>query len=117
MGDLLSGVSFNREILDQSTETGFMTATDLAEYLVRNNIPFRKAHSIVGKAVAYCIQNSKELTDLTLKELQDISESIAEDVFQVLGKEGSVNSRNTPGGTGTAAVKKALEKAEADLGI
>ena len=117
MADLLSGVSFNREILGHATETGFMTATDLAEYLVRKNIPFRKAHSIVGKAVAYCIQNSKELTDLTLKELQEISESIAEDVFEVLGKEGSVNSRNTPGGTGTAAVKKALEKAEADLGI
>jgi argininosuccinate lyase len=117
MGDLLSGVSFNREIFGHASEKGFMTATDLAEYLVGKNVPFRQAHSIVGRTVAYCIQNSKELTDLTLKELQDFSAAIAEDIFEVLGKEGSVNSRNTPGGTGTAAVMKALEKAEVDLGI
>jgi argininosuccinate lyase len=117
MSELLSGLSFNRETLKHATDTGFMTATDLAEYLVRKNIPFRQAHGIVGKAVAFCIENSKELTDLTLQELQEFSEVITEDVIEVLGAEGSVNSRNTSGGTAIAQVKKALEKAETHLGI
>ena len=117
MSELLSGLSFNRETLKHATDTGFMTATDLAEYLVRKNIPFRQAHGIVGKAVAFCIENSKELTDLTLQELQGFSNVITEDVIEVLGAEGSVNSRNTSGGTAIAQVKKALEKAETNLGI
>jgi len=117
MSELLSGLSFNRETLEHATETGFMTATDLAEYLVRKNIPFRQAHSIVGKAVAFCIENTRELTDLTLEELQVFSDVIAEDVFGVLGAEGSANSRNTSGGTAITQVEKALESAEAELGI
>jgi argininosuccinate lyase len=117
MSELLSGLSFNRETLEHATETGFMTATDLAEYLVRKNIPFRQAHSIVGKAVAFCIENTEELTDLTLEELQVFSDVISEDVFGVLGAEGSANSRSTSGGTAITQVERALESAEAELGI
>ncbi len=117
MADLLSGLSFNREILGHATEKGFMTATDLAEYLVRKNIPFRQAHAIVGQAVAYCIANAKDLTDLSLRDLQEFSGTITEDVFDVLAGEGSVNSRKTAGGTAESAVMPALEKAETDLGI
>jgi argininosuccinate lyase len=117
MIELLSGLSFNREILAQATEKGFMTATDLAEYLVRKNIPFRQAHAIVGRAVAYCIAHDKELTDMSLDELQEFSEAIGEDVFAVLEVEGSVNSRNITGGTGSTAVMQEIEKAENDLGI
>jgi argininosuccinate lyase len=94
-----------------------MTATDLAEYLVRKNIPFRQAHAIVGQVVAYCIANAKDLTALSLKDLQEFNATISEDVFDVLGCEGSVNSRKTAGGTAGSAVILALEKAETDLGI
>jgi argininosuccinate lyase len=66
MTDLLSGLSFNRETLLNATEKGFMTATDLAEYLVRKNIPFRQAHGIVGQAVAFCIAGNRNLPDLSL---------------------------------------------------
>ena len=117
MAELLSGLSFNREILISATQKGFMTATDMAEYLVRKNIPFRQAHAIVGQAVAYCIANGKELIDLTLEELLVFSDAIAEDIFEVLRTEGSVNSRTASGGTASTAVIKALEKAETDLGI
>jgi len=117
MIELLSGLSFKKEVLRGATETGYMTATDLAEYLVRKNIPFRQAHAIVGRAVAYCLENGKELTDLTLEELQNFNENIGEDVFEILEITGSVNSRSTPGGTAEAAVIKALAKAEADLGL
>ena len=115
--DLLSGLSFNRETLVKATEKGFMTATDLAEYLVRKNIPFRQAHGIVGEAVAFCIAEKRDLPDLTLEELQGFSHAFEEDVFKVLGAEGSAASRNTSGGTAMSQVKKALDKAEKDLGI
>jgi argininosuccinate lyase len=117
MVELLSGLSFKRDVLERATKKGFMTATDLAEYLVRKNVPFRQAHAVVGGAVAYCLANGKELTDLTLPELQEFSDSIAEDVFEVLRVEGSINSRRTQGGTANTSVLQALEKAETDLGI
>ncbi|MBW2505662.1 MAG: argininosuccinate lyase [Deltaproteobacteria bacterium] len=117
MIELLPGLSFKREVLEQAAEKGFMTATDLAEYLVRRNIPFRQAHGIVGRTVAYCIAKGKELTDLTLEELQEFSAGIAEDVFGVLAIAGSVNSRTAQGGTANTSVLKALEQAETDLGL
>jgi argininosuccinate lyase len=117
MTDLLSGLSFNRETLLNATEKGFMTATDLAEYLVRKNIPFRQAHGIVGQAVAFCIAGNRNLPDLSLEELQGFNNAFEEDVFKVLGAEGSAASRNTLGGTAVSQVTKALGKAEKDLGI
>jgi len=117
MAELFSGLSFNRETLAQATVAGFMTATDLAEYLVRKNIPFRQAHAIVGKAVAFCIEHSRELTDLTLGELQKFSDTIEDDVFGILAVKGSVDSRNTAGGTAIIQVKQALARAEKILGI
>jgi argininosuccinate lyase len=115
--EVMTGISFKRENLELATDKGFITATDLAEYLVKKNVPFRQAHAIVGKAVGFCIENGKELTDLTLEELREFSDAIAEDVCQVLGTKGSVDSRNTAGGTGTEQVLQALEKAETDLGL
>ncbi|MCK5479591.1 MAG: argininosuccinate lyase, partial [Gammaproteobacteria bacterium] len=115
--DLLGGLTFNRQTLLGATKAGFLTATDLADYLVLKNVPFRQAHAIVGSAVAYCLENSKELTDLNLMELQMFSEAIGQDVFEVLSVEGSVNSRTSAGGTAAVEVEKALAAAEADLGI
>ena len=115
--DLLGGLTFNRQNLIGATKAGFLTATDLADYLVLKNVPFRQAHAIVGSAVAYCLENSKELTDLNLMELQMFSEAIGQDVFEVLSVEGSVNSRTSAGGTAAVEVEKALAAAEVDLGI
>ena len=115
--DLLGGLAFNREILSEATRTGFLTATDLADYLVLKNVPFRQAHAIVGSAVAYCLEKSKELADLDLMELEMFSEAIGQDVFEVLSVDGSVNSRTSAGGTAASEVEKALAAAEADLGI
>ena len=114
---LLGGLVFNREILSEATRSGFLTATDLADYLVLKNVPFRQAHAIVGSAVAYCLEKSKELADLDLMELEMFSEAIGQDVFEVLSVDGSVNSRTSAGGTAASEVEKALAAAEADLGI
>jgi argininosuccinate lyase len=109
---LIAGMKPLEDRLMEDTRTGFLTATDLADYLVKKGIPFRKAHEIVGKAVAECIASGRELTDLTLSELKSLHPEIDEDVFQILDVRGSVDSRKCPGGTGTIPVMAQLEEAE-----
>ncbi len=94
---------------------GFATATDLADYLVRKGRPFRDAHEIVGKAVAYCIGRGVDLSGLSLEELQRFSPDIEDGVFEVLTLEGSVASRNHIGGTAPAQVRAAIARARQRL--
>jgi argininosuccinate lyase len=115
--ELLNNMEFNTERLELSTKGGYMTATDLADYLVVKQVPFRQAHAIVGKTVAYCIEKELELEALSLEELQNFSDKIGEDVFEVLGVKGSVASRKSIGGTSQNMVEKALAKAEEALGM
>ncbi|NVN92641.1 MAG: argininosuccinate lyase [Desulfuromonadales bacterium] len=78
---------------------GFSTATDVADYLVRKGLPFRDAHEAVGKAVAYCVENEMELTELTLTEWQLFSPRFDKDIFAAITVEACINARNVPGGT------------------
>ncbi|PLX50786.1 MAG: argininosuccinate lyase [Desulfobulbaceae bacterium] len=118
MAELLVNMTFYTDRLEQLTAGGgFMTATDLADYLVRKNVPFRQAHAIVGETVAYCIQENKDLPDLSLDELRTFSNTIDDDVFAVLSVQGSVNSRLSAGGTALQRVEEALLAAEQDLGM
>nr|WP_277676514.1 argininosuccinate lyase [Desulfobulbus propionicus] len=115
--ELLDHTAFNVERLRAATSGGFMTATDLADYLVRRNMPFREAHGVVGRVVAFCQERNCELVDLTLAELQSFSALIETDVYGVLSVEGSVNSRVSAGGTGRARVEEALSRVEQLLGM
>jgi len=115
--ELLDNLSFKTEQLLGATVGGFMTATDLADYLVRKNMPFRQAHSVVGRIVALCQNREIELVDLTVEELREFSELIEEDIHEFLSVTGSVNSRLSVGGTATVRVEEALERAEQKLGI
>ena len=117
MAELMANLQFQEDKLQKATVGGFMTATDLADYLVRKKMPFRKAHAVVGRAVAFCIEHKKELTDMTIAELKHFDDSIEKDVFDVLSIEGSVNSRTSKGGTATKVVGEALKKVEKKLGI
>lgn len=117
MTELLENLDFKTERMAAATQKGCMTATDLADYLVLKNIPFREAHGIVGRAVAYCLDKGCELPDLSLRELAQFSAVIAKDVYEVLRVEGSVNSRISTGGTGLQRVEEALMAAEKQLGI
>lgn len=117
MSELLNNLRFKTERMARATEAGCMTATDLADYLVLKNVPFREAHGIVGRAVAYCLEQGRELPDLSLQELMQFSDMIAKDVYEVLSVEGSVNSRISTGGTGIQRVEEALVAAENQLGI
>jgi len=117
MAELLDNLTFRTERMENATKTGFITATDLADYLVLKDVPFREAHGIVGRAVAYCLDKGCELEDLDLEELSTFSATIGKDVFEVLSVEGSVNSRISTGGTGIERVKEAVSVAEQQLGI
>ena len=108
---MIPSIRFNRDNMRSAALKGYATATDLAEYLVRLNVPFRDAHEIVGGTVQYAIQQSKALSDLSLDELQSFGKMIGEDVYTVLSLEGSINSRDHFGGTAPTQVKLALNAA------
>ncbi len=115
--ELLANSSFDTKKMQAATYGGFMTATDIADYLVKKNMPFRQAHGVVGKIVALCQERDIELIELRLDELQKFSDLIEENIFDVLSVEGSVNSRVSKGGTSALRVAEALERAEQQLGI
>ena len=110
MAELLDNLTFNTDVMRSATDSGFMTATDLADYLVMKNVPFRDAHGIVGRAVAACIEKKCELADLKIEELQEFSSEIGEDVYSILTVEGSVNSRISTGGTGGEKSRGSINK-------
>lgn len=115
--ELLDNTAFNVERLRAATIGGFMTATDLADYLVKRNMPFRQAHGVVGRIVALCQERDCELIDLRLDELQQFSELIEADIFEVLSVDGSINSRLSAGGTARVRVEEALHRVELQLGM
>jgi len=115
--DMVPALQPKKDKMREAARRGYSTATDLADYLVKRGVPFRDAHEIVGKSVAYGIQQSKDLSELSLDELRQFSDMIQQDVFDVLTLEGSVNARNHLGGTAPeqvrAAVRRARENANA----
>ncbi len=90
---------------------GFSTATDVADYCVRKGIPFRQAHEIVGKTVRYCIEEGRDIPELTLEEFRRFSEAIEEDIYDFVTLEASVNARRATGGTAREAVKREIARA------
>ena len=115
MALMLPEIQVNKDRMRAATQSGFLTATDLADYLVSKKMPFRTAHEVVGKVVASCVKTGRSLWDLKLSELQQFSPVFKADVMNWLTIDASVNSRKCTGGTGTAAVKKALAAARAGL--
>jgi len=113
--DMVPAIQPRKEKMYEAAKRGFSTATDLADYLVRRGVPFRDAHEIVGKSVGYGVQTEKDLSEMSLAELQQFSTVIEQDVFAVLTLEGSVAARNHIGGTAPAQVKAAVGRAKASL--
>ena len=115
MHGVLQEMTVQSEAMAAAAEAGFATATDLADYLVRRDVPFRDAHDCVGRAVAFAIAEQRGLSELTLAELQRFHPAIDADVFDVLTLEGSVTARNHYGGTAPAQVLAAIDRARERL--
>ena len=112
---MLPGLDVKRARMREAAARGFSTATDLADYLVRKQIPFRDAHAVVGQAVRVGIERGCDLSDFSLEDLKRFSPSIEADVYEVLSLEGSVASRSHIGGTAPIQVRQALVRARSRL--
>ena len=100
MTGMISDMTVNADAMRKAAGSGFSTATDLADWLVREvNMPFRDAHHVTGRAVALAEQENKQLDELSLEQLQGIHPDISDDVFSVLSVDASVSSRTSFGGT------------------
>ena len=112
---MVETLQFNTERMAYLAPRGFALATDIAEWLVRRGVPFREAHEISGAAVRKAEQRGIELWELEAEELGEISEHLTPDVRDVLTTLGSIDSRNSRGGTARSAVRSQLQRAEETL--
>ena len=113
--DMVPALESKKESMREAALRGFSTATDLADYLVRKGMPFRDAHEVVGKSVAYGIEQNKDLGEMSLEELVQFSDTIEQDVFDVLSLEGSVAARDHIGGTAPNQVRAAVKRGQEKL--
>ena len=112
---VLRNIAVNKERARGSASNSYMNATELADYLVRKGMPFREAHEVVGKVVMRAIELGKELDQLPLSELREVSALFAEDVHSALTLEQTLNSKSQAGGTAPEAVASALTRARQSL--
>ena len=113
--DMVPHLSAKKANMYNSAKRGFATATDLADYLVRKGMAFRDAHEVVGLAVRLGIDSQRDLSEISLAELQQFSALITEDVFGFLTLEGSVAARKHIGGTAPDTVRKAIQTARLSM--
>jgi argininosuccinate lyase len=104
-GDMMSGMRVNKEIMHRAAASGFATATDLADALVRAGVPFRDAHEIVGKSVAHCIKAGIELHEMDQASCGQIDDRLSADMVQALSVEACVAARDHIGGTAPSQVQ------------
>ncbi|MBU5450321.1 argininosuccinate lyase [Acetivibrio sp. MSJd-27] len=112
---MLATAKFRKEIMKEGAKKGFTNATDAADYLVKNGIPFRDAHEIIGKMVAYSIQNNISLEEIPLEKLKEFFGNIKEDFYEAISLETCVNERKVYGGPAKEAMKICLKNAKAFL--
>ena len=112
---MLPTIKVKADRMRAAASVGFLNATDMADYLVGQGIPFRKAHSIVGQAVAYALEKGKELNELSLGELQGFSKEIKKDLFEHLTLEHMISRRVSYGGTSEDNVQAAIDAANKAL--
>jgi argininosuccinate lyase len=117
MTGMVGDMTANRAVLAQAAASGFSTATDLADWLVRTlNLPFREAHHVTGALVAMAESAGVDLPDLTLEQMQSVHSGITQTVFSVLGVENSIRSRQSYGGTSPIRVAEQSARWKAALG-
>jgi argininosuccinate lyase len=105
---LVQGMAVDEKRMRAACDDGFLTATDLADYLARKGVPFRKSHEIVGRIVRSCEGKGKRLKDLSLEELRSFHARVGDDVRDAISLSNSLRLRNTRGGTGPEKVRRRL---------
>lgn len=105
---MISTMKLNKEKMAESAMKGFTNATDAADYLVKNGVPFRDAHGIIGRLVLYCIDNNKAIDDCSLDELKAIDMHFNEDIYDAISLESCVDKRMTLGAPGPEMMKQVI---------
>ena len=105
---MISTMKLNKDNMKISAMNGFTNATDAADYLVKNGVPFRDAHGIIGRLVLYCIDNNKAIGELSIDEFKEISPVFNEDIYDAISLETCVGKRNTIGAPGPDAMKQVI---------
>ncbi|OEU70337.1 MAG: argininosuccinate lyase, partial [Desulfuromonadales bacterium C00003093] len=108
--DMIAEMKVKGDNMRIAAARGFSTATDVADYCVRKGLPFRQAHEVVGKTVRYCVENGKDIPELSLDEFRAFSDLIEEDIYDYVTLEASVNARKATGGTAREAVERELAR-------
>lgn len=109
---MIRDMKVRNEVMLKATKQDFSNATDMADYLAAKGLPFRQAHEVTGKTVAYAIEQGKYLGDLSLKEFQSFSPLFEEDIFEAISVEQCVQARISYGGTSYLAVKQSFKQAK-----
>ncbi len=112
---LVSGLKVKKERMEKFLKTGYLLATEVADYLVLKGVPFRKAHHITGKIVLYAEKQGKALEELKLEEFKKFSELFEKDIYKWLTVEHALKRRKVAGGTAPSQVKKAISRAKKEL--
>lgn len=115
LNEMLPRIKFNTKRMYEAASEGYTTATDLAEYLVKKGLPFRRAHEITGKLILYCISKNKRLEELAIKELKKFSPLISDDIYSVIKIEKSVEGKKSIGGTSQDEVKRQIKRLKREL--
>ncbi|WP_026651911.1 argininosuccinate lyase [Butyrivibrio proteoclasticus] len=113
--DMMATVKFNKDNMEKSAMMGFTNATDAADYLVNKGMPFRDAHSVIGRLVLCCIDKNCAIDDLTIDELKEFSELFDNDIYDAISLETCVNKRLTIGAPSPEMMRKVIEINEAFL--
>lgn len=108
MAQMLGTMQVKVDVMAASTKSGFMNATDAADYLVSKGLPFRDCHEIIGKMVLYCIENNKAIEDMSLEELKTFSDKFDADIYDKINVKACINGKLSEGSTSFASVKKQL---------
>ena len=99
----------------EAASRGYLNATDLADYLARHGLEFRRAHEVVGRVVSYAIDQGRPLEEITLLEYQSFSPLFEDDLYNALKMSNSLASKSAIGGTAPDRVLEALEKARSEV--
>lgn len=112
---MLSTMKIRKERMLSGAKGGFTNATDVADYLVKKGLPFRDAHAVVGKMVAYCLDRGAALDELTMEEYKEFSLLFDNDVYTEISLETCVNQRKIPGGPAPETMKAVIEKYKKEI--
>jgi argininosuccinate lyase len=112
MSKIIETMHVDKEKMEEGTKGDFSTATELADYLVKKGLSFREAHKLIGKIVLYCLENKKNLEDLTLTELKLFNKSFDKKTLEILKPQSAIKAKDSYGGTSLKRVKGSIQKAK-----